>query len=115
MPQTVAPGAYREPIPDELQVHALEHGHILLQYSAGMSASDVRLLEDVARRNLRNVIVAPYGGLATGIALTAWGRLEYLDVADPAAIDAFIGALAGRYDHGWRPGRAPVAVAPQVR
>jgi Protein of unknown function (DUF3105) len=113
VPQTVAPGVYREAIPEELQVHALEHGHILIQYSAATPAGEVRLLEAVARRDLRDVVVAPYGGLATGIALTAWGRLEYLDAVDPPAIDAFIRAFAGRYDHGWRPGRAPVAVAPQ--
>jgi Protein of unknown function (DUF3105) len=112
VPQTVAPGVYREEIPDELQVHALEHGHVLIQYSAATPAGEVRLLEAVARRDLRDVVVAPYGGLATGIALTAWGRLEYLDAVDPAAIEAFIRAFAGRYDHGWRPGRAPVAVAP---
>jgi hypothetical protein len=113
VPQTVAPGVYREPIPDELQVHALEHGHILIQYSAATPAGEVRLLEDVARRDLRDVVVAPYGELATGIALTAWGRLEYLDAVDPAAIDVFIRAFAGRYEHGWRPGRAPEAVTPQ--
>jgi hypothetical protein len=112
VPQTVAPGVYREAIPDELQVHALEHGHILIQYAAATPAGEVRLLEAVARRELRDVIVAPYGGLAQGIALTAWGRLEYLDATDPVAIDAFVRAYAGRYDHGWQPGRAPVAAVP---
>jgi hypothetical protein len=112
VPQTVAPGVYREAIPDELQVHALEHGHVLVQYSAATPAGEVRLLEGIARHHLREVIVAPYGNLETGIALTAWGRLEYLDTVDAAAVDAFIRAFAGRYDHGWRPGRAPVAAAP---
>jgi hypothetical protein len=109
VPQTVAPGVYREAIPDELQVHALEHGHILIQYSAATPAGEVRLLEAVARRDLRNVIVAPYEGLAQGIALTAWGRLEYLDATDPVAIDAFVRAFAGRYDHGWQPARRAVS------
>jgi hypothetical protein len=113
VPQTVASGVYREEIPDELQVHALEHGHVLIQYSEATPGGEVRLLEDVARRHLRDVVVAPYRRLASGIALTAWGRLEYLDAVDPAAVDAFVRAFAGRYDHGWQPGRAPVAVNPQ--
>jgi hypothetical protein len=113
VPQTVAPGVYREVIPDELQVHALEHGHVLVQYAADTPAGEVRELEGVARRHLRDVVVAPNGGLTTGIALTAWGRLEYLDAVDPTAIDDFVRAFAGRYEHGWRPGRAPQTVDPQ--
>lgn len=112
VPQTVAPGIYREAIPEELQVHALEHGHVLLQYATTTPDGEVRLLEGFARRFMREVVVAPYGRLESGIALTAWGRLVYLDAVDPAAIDAFIRAFAGRYDHGWRAGRGPMVVAP---
>jgi hypothetical protein len=112
VPQTVAPGVYREPIPDELQVHALEHGHVLVQYAPATPAGEVRVLEGTARRHPRAVIVAPYPGLEAGIALTAWGRLERLDTLDPGAVEAFVRAFAGRYDHGWQDGRAPDAPPP---
>ncbi len=36
-PRVVIPGIYRAPIPPELQVHILEHGHVLLQYAATTS------------------------------------------------------------------------------
>jgi hypothetical protein len=104
VPFTVAPGVYREEIADELQVHALEHGHVLIQYAPGTPSDVVDDLEDVARRYPRQVIVAPYDGLTSGIALTAWGRIDRLDTVDRARIDAFVEAFAGRYDHGFHDG-----------
>ena len=102
VPQTVAPGVYRQEIPNELQVHALEHGHVLVQYAPALAPARVRLLEGIARRHPRDVVVAPYGQLSDGVALTAWGRLERLERGDVDRIEAFISAFAGRYDHGWR-------------
>src|SRR6266498_2232576 len=42
---TVAPGVYRSPVPDGLTVHALEHGHVAVQYATGTPAATVRQLE----------------------------------------------------------------------
>ncbi len=102
VPWTVAPGVYEEGISEELQVHALEHGHILVQYSAATSRSTVAQLELFARHNTRNVIVAPYSKLRRGIALTAWGRIELLSRPDEARMQRFVDRLAGRYNHGWQ-------------
>jgi Protein of unknown function (DUF3105) len=102
VPFTVAPGVYREGIAEEIQVHALEHGHVLIQYAPATAPSTVRALEDVGRRFAREVVVAPYDRLGSGIALTAWGRIEWLRGLDTGKIDAFVTALAGRYTHGWR-------------
>jgi Protein of unknown function (DUF3105) len=99
---TVAPGVYREQIADEIQVHALEHGHVLVQYAPDTPSLEVGRLEDVARRYPRDVILAPYGGLDSRIALTAWGRIERLGRADTRKVEAFVTAFAGRYQHGWR-------------
>jgi Protein of unknown function (DUF3105) len=104
VPFTVAPGVYREAIPEELQVHALEHGHVLVQYAPDTPSDEVRALEDVARRYPRQVVVAPYAKLPRGLALTAWGRIGLLDDVDRDQIDAFVEAFAGRYNHGWRTG-----------
>jgi hypothetical protein len=101
VPFTVAPGVYREEIPDQLQVHALEHGHVLVQYAPGTPADEVRALEDIARRFPRQVVVAPYPGLDQGIALTAWGRIDRLDTVDEDRIATFVEAFAGRYNHGF--------------
>jgi hypothetical protein len=102
VPQTVAPGVYHREIPEELQVHALEHGHVLVQYALNTDADQIRVLEGVARRYSREVVLAPYGQLPAGIALTAWGRIQLLERADPQQVIHFVIAFAGRYDHGWQ-------------
>jgi len=101
---TVAPGPYADPIPDELQVHALEHGHVLIQYAPSLPASQRREVEHLARRHLDAVLVAPYPRLRAGIALTAWGRIDRMGRYDQTRVEAFVAALSGRYVHGWKHG-----------
>jgi hypothetical protein len=100
----VEPGVYRAAIPDELAVHDLEHGHVVIRYAPTLAKGDLATLLDVARSFPRDVLLAPYPGLAQPIALTAWGRIETLQHADAARIEAFVQALRGRYDHGWQAG-----------
>ncbi|HKE98572.1 MAG TPA: DUF3105 domain-containing protein [Actinomycetes bacterium] len=102
VPQTIAPGVYRQQVPDEIQVHALEHGHVLIQYGPGVPRADVRMLEQVGRLHLNDVVVAPYRQLGGTVALTAFGQLERLDRADRGSVEAFVVTFAGRYNHGWR-------------
>jgi hypothetical protein len=104
VPWIAAPGVYREQIPDEIQVHDLEHGHVLIQYAPATSRRDVDELERIARRHLRDVLVSPHDRLRAGIALTAWGRVEYLRSPDRRRIERFILNFSGRYDHGWQGG-----------
>ena len=104
---TIAPGVYREAVPDELAVHALEHGHVVIRYAPSTPADQVRLLAGVARRYPRDVVLAPYPPLGTGIALTAWGRLERLSTVDTDRVETFVELLRGRYDHGWVPDWRP--------
>jgi hypothetical protein len=95
-----APGRYGSPVPDGLTVHALEHGHVAIQYEAQAPAPTVAALADIARRYPADVLLAPRPGL-TGIALTAWGRIDRLSAVDGGRVVAFVEALRGRYDHGW--------------
>jgi hypothetical protein len=103
-PRILAPGIYWDQVPEELQVHALEHGHILAQYAPDVSEADIAALEALGRKHLRDVIVAPYPALEHGIALTGWQRLQRFDRLDAAAVEEFITKVADRYDHGWRDG-----------
>jgi hypothetical protein len=100
----VEPGVYRASIPDEIAVHDLEHGHVVIRYSPGIGTRDLAALVDLARSYPRDVLLAPYPGLREPIALTAWGRIETLQHADTAQIDAFVHGLRGRYVHGWQAG-----------
>jgi hypothetical protein len=103
------------PLASYVQVHLLEHGNVLLQYSckcpeivSGLStiamSYDSRLIppshlqptaEDVqaAEEQGTAVIVAPYPSMKSKIALTAWTRLAAMNTPDQAKIASFINAL----------------------
>src|SRR3990172_5795728 len=66
-------GIYDNPIPDEIQVHNLEHGGILVQYNCQGCDDLVENLRKVVARYNTKVILAPYPKMDSRIALTAWG------------------------------------------
>jgi hypothetical protein len=102
-------------MPSYVQVHLLEHGNVLLQYSckcpdivSGLStiamSYDSRLIpadhlqptaDDVqgAEEQGTAVIVAPYPHMKSKIALTAWTRLAAMNTPDQAKIASFINSF----------------------
>lgn len=97
----IAPwGVHTQSIPNEIQVHNLEDGGVLIQYnSAKVSEEEIQTLERFARdRGARPIITAPYPAMDHKIALTAWTRLLVLDSVDENEIRNFIRAYAG-IDH----------------
>lgn len=98
---TVAPGVYDAPVPEGLTVHAMEHGHVVIQYAPAIPHDEVAALIVIAKRFNADVVLAPYPRLERGIALTAWGRIDLLDSYDEKRITDFVRQLRGRYDHGW--------------
>ena len=89
------PGISREPIPNEMQVHNLEHGEIMVQYDCPQGCPEViSKLEEIVRSYPKKVILAPYPGLFDQsqhrIALTAWTKLVYIDDVDEDFIRKFI-------------------------
>jgi hypothetical protein len=94
----VAPwGVHTTPIPRELQVHNLEDGGVLVQYNCECPEL-VAKLKAIVQRYERHVVLAPYPGMKSRIALTAWARLDQLDEFDEARITRFIDAYQG-IDH----------------
>jgi hypothetical protein len=92
-------GVHAEPIPNELQVHNLEEGGVLVQYNCLQDCPDlVTKLRTIVLRYDTQVILAPYPGMDSRIALTAWTRLEKLDQFDEKRIVRFIDAYRG-IDH----------------
>jgi hypothetical protein len=96
------PGVSAQPIPDEVQVHNLEHGEIVIQYDCAEGCPDtISALERIVRSYPKKVVLAPRPGMSAvvgrPIALTAWGKLAYLDTADETFIRRFI---ADRKDKG---------------
>lgn len=91
--QVASPGVHAEPVPNEVQVHNLEHGEIMVQYDCPTGCPEmVAELERIVRSFPRKVVLAPYPGLGRRIALSSWGRLAYLEGADEGAIRGFIRA-----------------------
>jgi hypothetical protein len=92
VPQTLAPGIYRSPVPDELQVSVLTHGHVMVQYSLRTPYPDIRKLEGVIRSHFRTVVLAPRPELPDGVTLTAWGRVAHLETVDVDLARRFVAA-----------------------
>jgi len=94
----IAPwGIHTIPIAKELQVHNLEDGGVVVQYSCDCPEL-VAKLRAIVERYKERVILAPYPGLKEKIALTAWGRIDTFDEFDEARIVRFISAYRG-IDH----------------
>jgi hypothetical protein len=92
-------GIHTRPITPQLQVHNLEDGGVLVQYNCDCPDLAERLAT-IVRRYDRFVILAPYPGMKSRIALTAWTRLETLEEFDEARIVRFIEAYRGIDHHG---------------
>ena len=94
----IAPwGIHTEPIPRQLQVHNLEDGGVVVQYNCECPDIVTRL-RDIVNPYDRNVILAPYPGMKSRIALTAWTRIDTMDQLDEARVRRFIDAYRG-IDH----------------
>ncbi len=96
----IAPwGIHTEPIPRPLQVHNLEDGGVMVQYNCPDACPDlVAKLRTIVSGYERQVILAPYPGMKTRIALTAWRRLDAFDDFDERRVRRFISAYRG-IDH----------------
>ena len=99
MPYIAPWGIHTAPILKELQVHNLEDGGVMVQYHCATPCPDlVAKLTEIVRRYETQVILAPYPGMRTRIALTAWTRLDAFDDLDEARIVRFIRTYRG-IDH----------------
>jgi hypothetical protein len=96
-------GIYSEPVPDEAQVHNLEHGGIMIQYNCRDCPDLVTQLAGFFNRytaarplprfpQSAKLVVAPYYDMPSRLALTAWGRIDTLDGYDEARITRFVDA-----------------------
>lgn len=97
----ISEGVHTKVIPDEVAVHALEHGHIGLRYGPNVAASERNQLIAFVQKNPRGVFLAPDPRLANKIAATAWGKLLVTERYNEARLEEFISKLKGLYDHGW--------------
>ncbi len=94
-PNIAAYGVATDAIPNELQIHNLEHGAVILQYQPAHDKTEVEkmttFITDLRKQSKYcKLILAPYPDLDKPIAVTAWGRVLKLDKFDEAPVTGFI-------------------------
>ena len=94
------PGFYDQAIADELLVHNLEHGHVIIFYRPGaLSGDDETYVLNLTRTYVGNwdaVLAVPREGMEHPFVLAAWRHLLRLDTLEREAVEAFIDAYRGR-------------------
>ena len=91
-------GFYNHPLPDELLVHNLEHGNIIVSYNLDSAAAVSALRAAVAAIPLAEefAIVRRYPAIPEGmVALSAWGVLDRMLGVDGERIARFFAAYPG--------------------
>ena len=94
-------GVHTDPIPNEVQVRNLAGGGVLIQYQPNASDEIRTRLRELVNEFRDSgthcrVLLAPYEGLSSPIALTAWTRIDTLDDLDEARIRSFVSAHIGK-------------------
>lgn len=85
-------------LPNEVTLHNLEHGGIVIVYNPSLSADDLTKLKDSVRSitgttKYKKIILEPYKELTDAkIALTAWDWIFKLQSPDQSAMVKFISA-----------------------
>ena len=91
-------GFYNYPLPDELLVHNLEHGNIIISYNLEDPVEIAALRDAVAAMPLAEeyAIVRRYHHIPEGmVALTTWGVLDRMLGVDPERIARFFRDFPG--------------------
>ena len=91
-------GFYDYALPDELLVHNLEHGNIIISHNLPDAAQIAALRAAVADIPLASdfAIIRPYPALPEGmVALTAWGALDRMPGVNPQRIARFFDQYPG--------------------
>lgn len=91
-------GFYNYPLPDELLVHNLEHGNIIVSYNLNDDAqvSALRDAIDAIPLAAEYAIVRRYNDIPEGmVAITTWGVLDRMMGVDPQRIARFFRDFPG--------------------
>ncbi len=92
-------GVHIEQIDDELQIHNLEDGGVIVHYDpTQVDETTIQTLTDIVENENESVILEPYADLETPIVLTAWMHIDKLTTLDEQRIKDFISAYKG-VDH----------------
>ncbi len=82
-------GIYTSEIPDQIQVHNLEHGTVVIQYRPELDPGDIEALREYARTKPSHILVAPRSDLDDPVVVTSWTRMLRLESVDLDTIDLY--------------------------
>jgi hypothetical protein len=103
-------GIYEEPVPKEMAVHNMEHAGAIVWYNCSGGPSP---LSDDACATLKNdlaaivqpavasgemLVMTPYPGMDTRIAMTGWQYLDAFDEFDAQRVQMFLDTFECRFD-----------------
>ena len=97
VPLAPAPwGIYDEPFADEVLLHNLEHGYVNVHYDCPDECPELvdqltAIVQDGIDRGGK-LLMSPYPGMDTRVALTAWMFIEQFEEFDEDRIRAFMAA-----------------------
>lgn len=92
--------SYDYVLPDELLLHNLEDGGVVLYYTLGTAEENEAAMTALAEvaRGFHRIIIAPREEMPTRYTLAAWQRLQRFDEIDTEGMRVFIEAYEG-VDH----------------
>ena len=87
-------GIHESSLPDEVLIHNLEHGYINIHYDCpdgcgGLVTDLSKIVNDMTDRGGK-ILMSPYQGMGSQIALTAWTFIDKFYVFDKGRITEFI-------------------------
>ncbi len=83
-------GIKTEAVPDELILHSMEHGAVVVWYKEGLLQADVDKITEAFNQASGKKIMLPRANLDVPVALTSWGYLLKLNSIDQNTIKEFI-------------------------
>ncbi len=90
------PGIKDKQVPDELVLHSMEHGAVIVWYKTDLPKDQVDEVKKAYDSVDGKKILTPRKNLDVLVALTSWGRLLKLQTIDAEKIKAFIDTNSDR-------------------
>jgi hypothetical protein len=84
------PGIKDKPVPDELVLHSMEHGAVVVWYREDLEPSEIEKIKIAFNESSGKKIMLSRKDLDVPVALTSWGYLLKLQTVDEAKIKEFI-------------------------